>query len=110
MTQQEQAVPQSTSIVQKEAGAAILATREQAELQGQIYMAKNYQRDEALVLTKVLNTCMRPSFAERATYSYTRGKGEKEVLISGPSIKLALELQRCWGNMESGVKIMSIEG
>lgn len=48
--------------------------------------------------------CSRPAFAEKALYSYPRGKNN---IISGASIRLAEELARCWGNLDYGIKELS---
>ena len=45
------------------------------------------------------DVCRQPALAERAFYSYPRG-GES---VTGPSVHLARELARCWGNLTHGV-------
>lgn len=78
-------------------------TRAMSEVQGMMLLAKQFPRDETQAFMKALTACQRPDFAEKATYSYARGK----ETISGPSIRLAEELARCWGNIDFGIKELS---
>ena len=78
-------------------------TRAMTEVQGMMLLAKQFPRDENQAFTKAMTACQRPEFAEKATYSYARS-GET---ISGPSIRLAEELARCWGNIDFGIKELS---
>ena len=73
------------------------------EVQGMMLLAKQFPRDEFAAFSKVMLACQRLEFAEKATYSYPRG-GET---ISGPSIRLAEEIARCWGNIDFGIKELS---
>lgn len=74
-----------------------------AEAQGKLIIAKNFPRDEHLAYAKVIEACKRRSLAEKAIYSYPRSGST----ISGPSIRLAEELARCWGNVDFGIKELS---
>ena len=74
-----------------------------AEAQGKLIIAKNFPRDEHLAYAKVMQACKRRSLAEKAIYSYPRSGST----ISGPSIRLAEELARCWGNVDFGIKELS---
>ena len=78
-----------------------LSTREQAEIQAAFIMAINNPRNEAKAFTKIQQACKRPGFAEGALYCYPRG-GNK---IEGPSVKLAREQARCWGNLRYGWRV-----
>lgn len=73
--------------------------RETAEIQSMMVIAKQFSRDERRVLDLILNDCQRPSLAQKALYSYSRGGSE----ISGPSIHLAKAIAKRWGNMKSGI-------
>lgn len=73
--------------------------RETAEIQSMMVIAKQFPRDERRVLDLILNDCQRPSLAQKALYSYSRGGSE----ISGPSIHLAKAIAKRWGNMKSGI-------
>ncbi len=85
-------VPQ-TAAVQTTVG------RYMQEIQGMVFMAKQYPRDQYAAWQRIKEACSRKSLAEVASYEYPRG-GEK---VSGPSIRLAEVLAQCWGNMTYGV-------
>jgi len=85
-------VPQ-TAAVQTTVG------RYMQEIQGMVFMAKQYPRDTYQAWQRIKEACSRKSLAEVASYEYPRG-GEK---VSGPSIRLAEVLAQCWGNMTYGV-------
>jgi hypothetical protein len=92
----------SAPIVAAPTGAAVaaLVQREVAEVQAMAAMAKMYPRDPRVAIDRILTACARESLAEVAMYQYKRGGQE----ITGPSIRLAEELARCWGNIDMGVK------
>lgn len=81
------------------ASAAAVVQREVAEVQGAMVIAQRFPRDERRSMDRILRNCTRLSLAEQAIYQYARGGTQ----ISGPSIRLAEELARSWGNMASGV-------
>lgn len=74
-----------------------------AEAQGKLVIAKRFPRDEAVAYAKVMEACSRPALAAVAMYSFPRGK----ETITGPSIRLAEELARCWGNIDFGIRELS---
>lgn len=82
---------------------AIEASRAIAEAQAKLVIAKRFPRDETLAYQKIAETCSRRDLAEKAFYSYSRGGS----IVSGPSIRLAEELARCWGNIDYGIKELS---
>lgn len=73
--------------------------RETAEIQSMMVIAKQFPRDERRVLDLIMIDCQRPSLAQKALYSYSRGGSE----ISGPSIHLAKAIAKRWGNMKAGI-------
>ena len=86
------------------AGAVTIeSSRAIAEAQGKLIIAKNFPRNEYEAYAKAIEACKRRSLAEKAIYSYPRGK----ETITGPSIRLAEELARCWGNVDFGIKELS---
>ncbi len=86
------------------AGAVTIeSSRAIAEAQGKLIIAKNFPRNEYEAYAKAIEACKRKSLAEKAIYSYPRGK----ETITGPSIRLAEELARCWGNIDFGIKELS---
>jgi len=76
------------------------ASSAMAEVQAQVFMAKQFPRDTIQAVDNILNECTRPALAEAAAYAYPRG-GQK---ITGPSIRLAEAVARHWGNLEFGIK------
>lgn len=86
--------------------AAALVQREVAEVQAMAIMAKTYPRDEKAAVDRILNACTRPSLADAATYEYARGGTQ----VTGPSIRLAEEIARQWGNMVCGVTELARHG
>lgn len=74
-----------------------------AEVQAKMVVAKRFPRDEARAYDRVMAACSRPSLAAVAEYSYPRG-GQT---VRGPSIRLAEELARCYGNIVYGIRELS---
>lgn len=84
----------SGAIVEVEQSRAI------AETQGAMVIAKRFPRDPIAAMDRILNACTRPTLAEGALYSYSRGGSE----ITGPSIRLAEAIAQNWGNMQFGIQ------
>jgi hypothetical protein len=78
------------------------AAREQAEIQSAYLMAKRFPRDEEVCRERIINACKRLSFADEAYYAFPRGGNE----VSGPSVVLAREAARLWGNIRFGLKVV----
>jgi hypothetical protein len=78
---------------------AVAEQRAIAEVQAAYVIAKKYPRDPVAAVDRILQNCTRPTLADDAVYEYARG-GTK---ITGPSIRLAEELARGWGNVSCGV-------
>lgn len=74
-----------------------------AEAQGKLVIAKRFPRDEVQAYAKAMEACKRRGLAEKAFYQYNRGGSS----ISGPTIRFAEELARCWGNVDYGIKELS---
>lgn len=87
------------------AGAAAAA---QHEIQSAIIIARKFPRNEDACFQKLIKACSRSSFAEDATYSFPRGKKEDGTpnIVSGPSVNLAREAARVWGNIRFGLYIV----
>jgi hypothetical protein len=79
------------------------AAREEAEMKAAIVLAKRFPRDESDAYTRIMRACDRPTFAESANYAFPRG-GQA---VTGPSVDLARELARIWGNIRYGMRIVS---
>lgn len=78
------------------------AAHAQYEIQGQITVAKKFPRNEDAIYGKLVKSANRPTFAGLTTYSYPRGGST----IEGPSVYLAREIARCWGNIQYGSRII----
>ena len=76
------------------------ATRAIADVQAAAQMARVFPRDPAAATEAMQESCAQFAFADRAFFSFPRGK-EK---VHGLSVKFARELARCWGHIDYGVK------
>lgn len=88
--------PASSTPVASEASQS----REVAEIQAAMIVAKRFPRDERAAMDRILNACTRPALADSALYSYSRGGQE----ITGPSIRLAETMAQAWGNIRFGFR------
>ncbi len=86
--------PQNQALVEVEQQRAI------AEVQSAIILAKKFPRDQIKAMDRILTACQRPTMAEQALYSYSRGGTE----ITGPSIRLAETIIQNWGNASFGIR------
>ena len=83
--------------------AAVAAAESAKErLRAAFVMAKQFPRNEEVARTKVLDRCKNPYFAASAEYAKPVG-GRK---IIGPSIRLAEEIIRNWGNIQAETTIV----
>jgi len=74
------------------------AAKELGEIQARVFLAKQYGRNQAAAYDKIMNACQRIGLASVAIYTYARGGTN----INGPSIRLAEEVVRDWGNIDCG--------
>lgn len=74
-----------------------------AEVQSAIVLAKRFPRNQIEAMDRILTACQRPTLAEQALYSYSRGGSD----ITGPSIRLAEAIAQSWGNMQFGIRELS---
>lgn len=90
------------------AGAAVESESQRAiaEVQAAILLAKKFPRDQVEAADRILAACCRPTLAESAVYSYTRGGQE----VTGPSIRLAEAIAQCWGNLQFGIRELAQGG
>jgi len=70
-----------------------------AQVQGALVVAQQRPRDQTAAIERVRQTCSMQAVAERAFFKYSRGGSS----VSGPSIHLATEIARCWGNIDFGI-------
>jgi hypothetical protein len=82
---------------------AVEQQRAVAEAQGKMVLAKRFPRDENAAYAKLMDACKLPALANVAFYTVPRG-GQK---VTGPSIRLAEEIARVYGNFEYGHRELS---
>lgn len=78
---------------------SIEQSRAVQEVQGQMVIAKKFPREERVSRDRVLKACQSFRLAEVAEYAYPRSS----TTITGPSIRLAEVLARCWTNINFGL-------
>lgn len=84
---------------QESALTQIGISRAAQEVQAAMVIAKRFPRDPVEALAKLKRACQRRELAEMALYAYPRGG----TTVTGPSIRLAEELARDWGNLDFGI-------
>lgn len=80
-------------------GTAVEQTRAAAEVLAAVQVAQQMPRSIQAAVSQMRESCKQKQLADRAFYSYRRG-GQT---VTGPSIHLARELARCWGNVQYGL-------
>jgi hypothetical protein len=93
---------------------ASAVARVQAEIQAQIMVAQRFRRSESQARQDLLTAIKAsPRLAEKCSYQYPRGTkwdAEKQEfvpnVITGPSVYLAREAARTWGNIDVGTEII----
>ncbi|WP_017972489.1 hypothetical protein [Actinopolyspora halophila] len=80
-------------------GTQIEQSRAAAEVQAAVLVAQQCPRSTQQALAAMREACTQPRLAERAFFRFSRAGAQ----VSGPSITLAKELARCWGNIDYGV-------
>lgn len=90
------ALPQPARIGQ---GTAIEQSRAVAEVYAAVMIARDMPRSVSRAVRAMEEACAQPELAAKAFYAFPRsGK-----TVKGPSIHLARELARCWGNIQYSV-------
>lgn len=74
-----------------------------AEVQAAVMVAQRFPRNIPEAIVRMKEACAITELAESAFYKFPRG-GQS---VTGPSIHLARELARCWGNITYGIKELS---
>lgn len=83
------------------------------EVQAAVILAKRFPRNEDEAYAAIIKACSRPSFAGDVEYNFPRGKKQDAQgnwvnnIISGPSVYLAREFARVWGNIRHGCDIVA---
>jgi hypothetical protein len=78
---------------------AIEQSRAVAEVQAAVLVAQQNRRNKPIALAEMRESTAQAYVAERAFFRYSRA-GQN---VTGPSVHLARELARCWGNIQYGV-------
>lgn len=76
------------------------AMREAQEVQAMMVIAKRFPRDPVLAMDNILQAFTRPTLAEGALYSYSKGGSD----VTGPSIRSAEAIAQMWGNLQFGIR------
>lgn len=76
-----------------------VVAREVQEVQAALVIGKQFPRDQKRAMDNILMACARPTLAESALYTYSKGGSE----VTGPSIRLAECLAQNWGNIQFGI-------
>ena len=92
-------LPHSAGLSRVGQGTAVEQSRAQSEVYFRVRLAHDVPRDEDRAETEMRKACSRLSLAEKAFYKLPRS-GET---VQGPSVHLARELARIWGNIDYGV-------
>lgn len=74
-----------------------------AEAQGQLTLAKRFPRDMNAAHAELMMACKSPAFAATAFYSKPQAGGR----VEGPSIRMAEEIARVYGNIQYGNRELS---
>ena len=87
---------------------AVEQSRAVAEVQAQVIVAQQFPRSMQAAVRAMEEACAQRALAARALFRYPRGKDEdgNPNILSGPSVHLARELARCFGNLQYGITEM----
>jgi len=73
-------------------------------IEAAVILSKRFPRNEEKAYAGIMRACKRPSFAEDAVYAFPRG----DKTVTGPSINLAREAARLWGNIRFGWDVVTL--
>ena len=84
---------------------AVEQSRAVAEVQAAVIVAQQCPRSVQAAIEAMKDACAQKELADVAFFEYPRGKDDngKTNTVSGPSVHLARELARCWGNVQHGI-------
>lgn len=99
----EIALPSATRAAARVGQATVVEqSRAIAEVQAAVVVAQQVPRDVQAAIAAMRESCQQPALASRAFFRYSRGGSQ----ITGPSVHLARELARVWGNIQYGLHEM----
>lgn len=93
----------TTSEFSTELAPTAAAEAAKQEVQAAVILAKRFPRNEDEAYASIIRSCKRPTFAADTEYSFPRGG----KTVKGPSIYLAREFARLWGNIRHGCDIVT---
>ncbi|MET7429576.1 hypothetical protein ABZT16_11340 [Streptomyces flaveolus] len=93
-------IPSTTTPARIGQGTAVEQSRAAAEVQAAVVVAQQCPRNIQAAVAEMRESCRQMFLAERAFYRYSRGKNNT---VTGPSVHLARELARVWGNVQYGL-------
>jgi len=93
-------IPSTTAPARIGQGTAVEQSRAAAEVQAAVVVAQQCPRNIQAAVAEMRESCRQMFLAERAFYRYSRGKNNT---VTGPSVHLARELARVWGNVQYGL-------
>lgn len=96
-------LPSRPSAAPASQGTQIEQSRAIAEVQAMVVIAQQSPRDIGRAVAGMETSCRQRALAERAFFAFPRAGGQ----VTGPSIHLARELARVWGNITYGVTELS---
>ena len=96
---EQAAMPQLPAPTRVGQGTAVEQSRAVAEVHAAIVVAQQCPRDVQAAVAEMRRSCMQTALAKRAFFRYNRAGST----VSGPSVHLARELARCWGNVQYGI-------
>lgn len=82
---------------------AVEQSRAMAEVQAAVVVAQQCPRNREMALREMRDSCRQMRLAERAFFRFSRGGST----VSGPTVHLARELARIWGNIQYGISELS---
>lgn len=82
---------------------AVEQSRAMAEVQAAVIVAQQNPRNKQLAIAEMRESCRQMRLAERAFFRFSRGGST----VSGPTVHLARELARVWGNVQYGISELS---
>ena len=84
-------------------GTASAVAREESEVKAAMVLSRTNPRNENAAYVAIMNACKRPTFEASAMYAFPRGGSQ----ITGPSVALAREMARLWGNIRYGCRVVT---
>ncbi|MGQ5576274.1 hypothetical protein [Streptomyces sp. ECR3.8] len=92
-------IPSTTAPARIGQGTAVEQSRAAAEVQAAVVVAQQCPRNIQAAVAEMRESCKQQGLAERAFFRYSRGGST----VTGPSVHLARELARVWGNVQYGL-------